>query len=196
MLAGSIGGRVSLNRSGQTVSVQDYLEGEKESPIRHEYVEGYVYAMAGASDRHNRIALNIASRLNEQLIEGPCEVFISDMKLRVSPNVYYYPDVVVCCDSPPLDAYFRAQPVLIIEVTSPTTQRIDHHEKLTAYQHIPGVREFVLISQDQVRVEVHRRVGDEWRQEILSQATDLLALDSVGLGIKVAEVYRNVRFPD
>jgi len=130
---------VSLNRSEQTVSVQEYLEGEKESPIRHEYVNGYVYAMAGASDRHNRIALNIASRLNQLLIEGPCEVFISDMKLRVSPNVYYYPDVVVCCDSPPLDAYVRSQPVLIIEVTSPTTQRIDHHEKLLASQHISGV---------------------------------------------------------
>ena len=187
---------MSLNRSEQTVSVQEYLEGEKESPLRHEYVNGYVYAMAGASDRHNRIALNIASRLNELLIEGPCEVFISDMKLRVSPNVYYYPDVVVCCDSPPLDAYVRSQPVLIIEVTSPTTQRIDHHEKLLASQHISGVREFVLISQDLVRVEVHRRVSDQWRQEILSQATDLLTLESVSLSIKLADVYRNVRFPD
>ena len=187
---------MSLNRSEQLVSLQDYLEGEKDSPIRHEYVDGYVYAMAGASDRHNRIAINLTSRLNERLIEGPREVFTSDMKLRVSPNVYYYPDVVVCCDAPPMDAYFRAQPVLIIEVTSPTTQRIDHHEKLVAYQHIPGVREFVLISQDHVRVEVHRRVEDEWRQEILSQGTDLLTLDSVGLTINLAEVYRNVRFPD
>ena len=196
MLAGSIGGRVSLNRSEQLVTVQDYLEGEKDSPIRHEYVDGYVYAMAGASDRHNRIALNIASRLNDRLIEGPCEVFMSDMKLRVSPNVYYYPDVVVCCDSPPLEAYFRAQPVLIIEVTSPTTLRIDHHEKLVAYQHVPVVLELVVISQDQVRIEVHRRVRDEWRQEILCQATDLLVLDYVGLSIKLAEVYRNVKFPD
>jgi Uma2 family endonuclease len=187
---------VSLNRSEQLVSVQDYLEGEKDSPIRHEYVDGYVYAMAGASDRHNRIAINLTSRLNEHLIEGPCEVFMSDMKLRVSPNVYYYPDVVVCCDSTPPDAYFRALPVLIIEVTSPTTKRIDHHEKPMAYQHIPGAREFVLISQDQVRVEIHRRVSDEWRKEVLSQGTDLLALDSVGLSINLAEIYRNVRFSE
>jgi len=196
MLAGSIGGRVSLNRSEQLVSVHDYLEGEKDSPIRHEYVDGYVYAMAGASDRHNRIALNIASRLNDRFVEGPCEVFMSDMKLRVSPNVYYYPDVVVSCDSPPQDAYSRGQPVLIIEVTSPPTLRIDHHEKLVACQHIPGLREFVLISQDLVRVEVHRQVSDEWRQEILSQAPGLLTLESISLSIKLAEVYRNVRFSD
>lgn len=82
MLPGCIGGRVSLSRSEQPVSVQDYLEGEKESPIRHEYVDGLVYAMAGASDRYNRIAINLTSTLNERLIAGPCEVFMSDMEAQ------------------------------------------------------------------------------------------------------------------
>ena len=118
--ASSIGGSMSLSGSERFVSIEDYLEGEKDSPIRHEYVDGYVYAMAGASDRHNRAALNLASRLNEHLVDGPGEVFISDMKVRVTPTTYYYPDVVVCCDSPPPDPYFRAEPVLIVEVMSPT----------------------------------------------------------------------------
>jgi Uma2 family endonuclease len=187
---------MSLSRYEQFVSVEDYLEGEKDNPIRHEYVDGCVYAMAGASDRHIRASLNIASRLNEHLVDGPCEVFISDMKLKVAPNTYYYPDVIVCCDSPPPDPYFREQPVLIVEVMSPSTDRIDHHEKLVAYKRMPSLREYVLISRDQVRIEVHRRVGDEWRRDMLTKATDSLKLDSVSLSIKVADVYRNVRFQE
>ena len=186
---------MSLSRSDQLVSVPDYLEGEKDSPIRHEYLDGYVYAMAGASDRHNRIAINLTSRLNEQLADGPCEVFMSDMKLKVAENIYYYPDVIVCCDSPPSDPYFRTQPVLIIEVMSPGTERIDHHEKLLAYKRLNSLREYVLISQDQVRIEVHRRARGEWQIEFLRNPTDPLTLHSVGLGIPLADVYRNVRFP-
>jgi Uma2 family endonuclease len=150
--------------------------------------------MGGASDRHNGAALNVASRLNEHLVDGPCEVFMSDMKLRVAANVYYYPDVSVCCDPAPRDAYFREEPVLIIEVLSPTTERIDHHEKLVAYKGMPSLREYVLISQDQILVEVHRRADQEWQQETLTQATDSLRLESVALNVKLAEVYRGVKF--
>jgi Uma2 family endonuclease len=187
---------MSLSRSDQILSVEDYLVGEKDSPIRHEYVDGYIYAMAGASDRHNRASLNIASRLNEHLVNNPCEVFMSDMKLKVAPNVYYYPDVTVCCDSPPPDPYFRTQPVLIIEVMSPGTDRIDHHEKLVAYKRMPSLREYVLVSRDQMRVEVHRRAGTVWQKELLTKAADSLTLDSVGLTIALGDVYRNVRFPE
>jgi len=81
-------------------SVAEYLASEKDSPVRHEYVDGQMYAMAGARNRHNRIALNLASRLNDHLNGGLCEVFIADMKVIVDPVVYYYPDVVVTCDPP------------------------------------------------------------------------------------------------
>ena len=91
------------------LSVADYLAGERESDVRHEYVDGQVYAMAGASDRHNRIALNIASRLNAHLVSDECEAFMSDMKVMVSPALYYYPHVVVTCDAPGGDRY-RAEP--------------------------------------------------------------------------------------
>jgi Uma2 family endonuclease len=187
---------MSLTKSDQLLSVEDYLEGEKDSPIRHEYVDGYIYAMAGESDRHNRASLNIASRLNEHLVDNPCEVFMSDMKLKVAPNVYYYPDVAVCCDSPPPDPYFRTQPVLIIEVMSPSTDRIDHHEKLVAYKRMPSLREYVLISQDRIQVEVHRCAGSVWQQDVLTKTTDSLTLESVDLTIALADVYRNVRFPE
>ena len=84
----------------ESLGAAEYLEREKDSPVRREYVDGQTYAMAGTSDRHNRIALNLASRLNDLLNGGPGEVFIADMKIIVDPVMYYYPDVVVTCDPP------------------------------------------------------------------------------------------------
>src|SRR5437660_9009490 len=138
------------------LSVAEYLAGERDSDVRHEYVDGQVYAMAGASDRHNRIALNIASRLNEHLVNDECEAFVSDMKIKVEEALYYYPDVVVTCDPPGGDAYFRTQPRLIVEVTSPSTERVDRYEKLHAYRRIESLQEYVLVSQDAPLIEVHR----------------------------------------
>jgi Uma2 family endonuclease len=94
---------MSFPKKSQRLSVAEYLEAEKDSPVRHEYVDGQIFAMGGASDRHNRIAGNFYSRLNDLLGDGPCEPFISDMKVWVSETVYYYPDVVVACDGPDAD---------------------------------------------------------------------------------------------
>jgi len=155
---------------------EEYLENERHSDVRHEYLAGLVYAMAGASDRHNRIALNLASRLNDHLNGGPCEVFIADMKVTVDPLVYYYPDVVVTCDPPGSDPYVRTQPHLIIEVVSPSTERIDRHEKLFAYRRVSSVQEYVLVLQDRMQVEVYRRQSeDEWSREIFIQSEALLS---------------------
>jgi Uma2 family endonuclease len=179
------------------LSVADYLAGERDADVRHEYVNGQVYAMAGASDRHNRIALNIASRLNEHLTDDECEAFMSDMKVKVDPALYYYPDVVVTCDPPGGDAYFRTEPRLIVEVTSPTTERVDRTEKLHAYRRIESLREYVLAAQDGMLVEVHRRQADgEWTREIFTGPEEQLALASVGLTLSLADVYRNVRFDE
>src|SRR5262249_43907221 len=133
ILAAQAGGRVNMGKSDHFISVEDYLGSENDNPFRREYVEGRVYAMGPVSDSHNCIAINVASRLNQGLADGPCEVFISDMKLRAAPNVYYYPDVMVCSDSPPRDSYLRAEPVLIVEVMSCSTARVDRHEKSIAY---------------------------------------------------------------
>ncbi|HEY6329079.1 MAG TPA: Uma2 family endonuclease [Blastocatellia bacterium] len=185
---------MSLRKSDAGVSVTNYLEGERESPIRHEYVGGHVYAMAGASDRHNRISLNFAGWLNDNLGTGPGETFMSDMKIRVDEKTYYYPDVVVSCEEHPPDPYFRSEPVLIIEVTSAATTRTDQHEKKLAYRAVTTLKEYVLVSQDQLRVEIHRRSGDAWVEQILTDGDDTLRLESVGLSMTLKEIYRNVRF--
>ena len=179
------------------ISVVEYLAHEKDSPVRHEYVDGQMYAMAGASDRHNRIALNLASRLNDHLNGGPCEVFIADMKVIVDPLVYYYPDVVVACDPPGGDPYVRTQPHLIIEVVSPSTERIDRHEKWFAYRRVPSLLEYVLVLQDRMQVEVYRLQRDgEWTREIFAQPEEHVHFASVGFTLRVSAIYRNVRWSD
>jgi len=185
---------MSLRKTDARISEADYLEGEKENPIRHEYIDGHIYAMAGSSDRHNRIAINITSRLNDNLTSGPCETFMSDMKVRVNEKTYYYPDIVVACDPPGSDHYIRSQPVLIVEVTSPTTSRIDQHEKLLAYRNIPSLHEYVLVAQDQMRIETHRRRGQDWEIQVYTLPEDVLQLESTGLSMALKEVYRNVTF--
>jgi Uma2 family endonuclease len=188
---------VSVQKPQFYTSVAEYLASEKDSPVRHEYVDGQMYAMAGASDRHNRIALNLASRLNDHLNGGSCEVFIADMKVIVDPVVYYYPDVVVACDPPGSDPYIRTQPRLIIEVVSPSTERIDRHEKSFAYRRVPSLQEYVLVLQDRMQVEVYRRQsGDEWTREIFTQPEEQVYFASVGCTLRVRDMYRNVRWSD
>lgn len=187
---------MSQRKPKTNISVAEYLAGERDSAVRHEYVEGEVYAMAGASDRHNRIALNIASRLNDHVADGVCEAFMSDMKIKVSAEVFYYPDVVVTCDAPGGDAYFRCEPRLIIEVISPSTERIDRPEKMLAYKSVPSLKEYVLVMQDEMRVEVYRRKDTEWEVLTFSEAEEQLRLTSVDLALSVSEIYRNARLPE
>ncbi|MHB9102072.1 MAG: Uma2 family endonuclease [Sulfuricella sp.] len=138
------------------IPIPEYLEGELRSDIRHEYVAGQVYAMAGAGEKHNLIALNIASRLRSAVRGTPCRAFISDMKVRVGQNdAFYYPDVMVACDPQDTESLYKRSPCLIVEVLSPATEAIDRREKFFAYRSLPSLRHYLLVSQDQRRVEWH-----------------------------------------
>ncbi|MEW6210478.1 MAG: Uma2 family endonuclease [Acidobacteriota bacterium] len=176
-----------------TLTVDEYLESEKASPVRHEYLGGQVYAMAGASTAHNLIAGNVFSRLRAHTRGGPCRVFMSDMKLRIeAANAFYYPDVFVTCDPEDTENYFKTRPCLIIEVISPTTAVIDRREKLLAYKRIESLREYVLISQEEISVEFYRLDrGGHWWVETLG-AEDKLKLESADMEIAVKEIYEDV----
>jgi Uma2 family endonuclease len=113
---------MSLPKEQTGLSVADYLAGERDAAVRREYVAGRAYAVAGASARRNRIAHNIGGRLNDHLDGAECEAFVSDMKVRVAPDLFYYPDVVVTCDPPGGDPYYRTRPRLVVEVLSPTAR--------------------------------------------------------------------------
>ena len=175
------------------LSVDEYLEGEKTSPIRHEYIAGQVYAMAGVSIRHNLIALNLASRLRVHLRGGPCRVFISDVKARIEAlDLFYYPDVMVSCERDDNAEYFIKCPSLIVEVTSPSTEAIDRREKLVAYQKLDSLREYVLIGQDEMKAQVYRRDDEgRWWIETLNETSEL-RLESVGLTVQLPELYEDI----
>jgi Uma2 family endonuclease len=180
------------------ISVEDYLEGEKISPVKHEYVEGEVYAMAGKSDNHARIAGNMFVALSIHLRDSNCEPFAGEIKVRVSQNVYYYPDVLVSCEENPEDSHFRNHPILIIEVTSGSTEHIDRREKLLFYQQMPSVQEYAIIDQHLINIELHRRQSDgSWITYFYDNSDEEIEFQSVGLTLPITEIYRRVRFnPD
>jgi Uma2 family endonuclease len=177
------------------ISVEDYLEGEKVSPIRHEYFHGEVFAMAGASDNHNRIARNFVNILSNHLKDSPCEPFFNDIKIRVTPNVYYYPDILVTCETTPENPYFRNNPVLIIEVVSKSTERIDRREKVFLYQQIESLKEYVVVDQFEKKVQVHRRQSNGgWIMYLFNEISDVVELSSIDLNIPLPEIYQRVTF--
>lgn len=177
------------------ISLAEYLEGEKISRAKHEFIDGEVYAMAGASERHHRIALNLIKKLDSHLEDAECDAFITDMKLKADEKTFYYPDVFVACDKSPESEYYRAEPILIIEVTSPSTHQTDRREKLRAYQQIPCVQEYVIVEQDKIYLELHRRQSDgRWITYFYNEADEEFSLESINLTLKISEVYQRVNF--
>ena len=140
------------------VSVEDYFACEARSEIRHEYVNGYLFAMSGATYKHNLITSNLFVLLYSRLRGGPCKAFKEAFKVHVeATNCFYYPDVMVSCAKLSQQAVFTDQPVLLVEVISPSTSSIDRREKLIAYKQIPSLREYMIIHQRKRCVEIYRR---------------------------------------
>lgn len=160
---------MSLPQFKISLSSSEYLEGEKHSDLRHEYIAGEVYAMAGAGEQHNRIAGNVFFQLRAKARGGSCGVFMSDMKLRIEKGVcFYYPDVMLNCDIDDNHSHFKDNPCLIAEVSSPSTEAIDHREKLLAYKNIPSLKYYLLIASNRQHVEYYQRnKAGEWESDIL-----------------------------
>src|SRR5919197_6022526 len=135
------------------MSMGDFLRLEGASPPRHEYVAGEVYALSGATRRHNRIAGNIFARLWTAARGGPCRVYMSDVKLHVARDVIYYPDVMVACGPEGNDPLIEHAPCLVVEVISPSTEMIDRREKAMVYKGIASLKAYLIVHQDCRRVE-------------------------------------------
>ena len=171
------------------ISEEDYLEGEKIAELKHEYVDGHIYAMAGAHSNHNSLALNISSEFKNHLKGKPCRAYMSDMKVRIANgSKYYYPDVLVNC--PPVNGYFTETPTIIVEVLSNSTRRIDETEKRIAYMQIETLEEYVLIAQDFVQIEVIRK-SDDWKA-VKYFLGDEVTFTSIGLTLSVEAIYDGV----
>ena len=166
---------------------EEYLSYEQDQAVRHELVDAYLYAMTGASDRHEEIALNLASALRVHLKSAPCRVYKGDLKIRVADD-FFYPDVFVRCSKERGDPYFKTDPVMIAEVLSPGTQRYDRGDKRLAYLSLPSVHDYLLIAQDKMQVELIRS-ETPGAAERLEKAEDVIQLRSVNFSITLAELY-------
>ncbi|MBP0000269.1 MAG: Uma2 family endonuclease [Cyanobacteria bacterium SID2] len=178
------------------LSVSDYLKGEQNSPLRHEYLGGELFAMTGGSEAHNRIAGNLYARLLTHLRGSGCKTFIADMKVNIeiaqNTAVFYYPDVMVTCDAEDSEKYYKTRPCLIVEVLSPSTEKLDRREKRLNYQTLPSLQDYLLVSQEESTVELyHRDETGNWVRSIFEK-DDTLPLKSVSLTLPVAEIYEEV----
>jgi len=187
------------NTDNLYISPKDYLEGESVSPIKHEYRQGEVWAMAGGTQVRNIITGNIFARLRSHLRGSPCRVFVENMKVRIeTADAYYYPDVVVTCDdrdrNPKQD--FIRHPSLIIEVLSPKTEAFDRGAKFADYRAIDTLREYVLVSCDRRQIDCYRR-NDRGKWELESyEKSDRVNLESMDLQLSMADIYEDVLFSD
>jgi len=182
----------AILKAAGNISPEEYLEGERLSEIRHEYVDGRVYAMAGASDDHNRIAGNLFNELSNRLRGGRCEAFINDMKVKIPPefgDAYYYPDVIVTCDPADDAKYFREKPSYVFEVLSPDTERTDRREKAIAYRQIPGIKTYVLFEQERIAATVLRIAEVGWDSKTIEGKEGLLKLPEIGIEITLERIY-------
>jgi Uma2 family endonuclease len=181
----------------ELVSVADYLAGELVSDVKHEYWGGYVYAMAGARNVHNRIATSWLLSIGRQLRGKSCEPFNSDTKVRVrfpTHTRFYYPDGMVVCEPNPADDTFQDKPVVIAEVVSEATRRIDEGEKREAYLTIPTLMTYLVIETDRPRVVVHRRTDSGFVAEAYEGTDAVIPLESIEAELPLAELYERIDF--
>ena len=187
-----------VNTIETKISENDYLEGELISDVRHEYIDGIVYAMAGASTKHNLISSNILSELKNSLKQknSPCDVFSSDMKVKVSKitDSFFYPDVMVVCDTDNDDDYYKTSPVIIVEVLSKSTRRNDFTTKMMSYFNIPGLEEYVLIEQDICQVQVYSK-SKNWQSASYFLGDDI-TFNSISTTLSVEDIYYHVKNDD
>ena len=176
-----------------TISVEDYLEGEKVSDVKHELIAGEVYAMSGASKNHERLCSKINAQFSQHLEHSPCEPFGSNMKSRVGEN-FFYPDAMVICHDQSDNDFYTDSPIIIVEILSPSTRRRDRTLKREHYLTIPSLQEYVLIEQDIVDVEVIRR-NDHWRSSHYFMG-DQVTFDSISLSLPVETIYQRVQNVD
>ena len=184
----------SLPQPQPLATVQDYLDGEQATEVKHEYLAGQIVAMGGASDKHGLIAGSLYATLLPSARRKACQLFMADMKVRVDhdgESYFYYPDLLLSCQPDDREsAYYRRHPCLLVEVLSPSTERIDSREKLLAYRLLPSLREYLLLRQDSLQADLYQRAADgRWQHQRLTAPGDVLTLECLGADVTLSEIY-------
>lgn len=183
------------------VDAQDYARLAEESETRLEWIGGQIVAMAGASIPHAKIAGRVARAINNRMENGSCEAVTSDVRVHVeATGENFYPDVVTVCED---SLYYEAlphtllNPVVVVEVLSPTTQKKDRESKLAAYKRLPSLQHYLLVSQDRVMVHHYERSGqNNWKFSDFYWRSESVALEALDLSIPLEEIYRNLNVPE
>ena len=181
---------ITVNKQAAYISEEDYLEGEKISEVKHEYVDGNVYAMAGASKNHENISGNIFRKFGNHLEDSSCVTYHTDVKVRTPAGNYRYPDCMVVCDEDNEEEYFSESPVILVEVISRSSRKTDEQTKRLEYINIPSLKEFVLIEQDYVDVAVFRK-SEGWQPTHYFLGEDVV-FESIELSLPVETIYHRV----
>jgi Uma2 family endonuclease len=179
------------------LSAAEYLKFEERSHTKHEYVDGEVYAMSGVTRRHDLITTNVLTRAaNAAAASKDCQAFGPSVKVYVEEyNSFYYPDMSVCCDPSDDHDLFLVRPCFLVEVLSPSTARTDRREKRFAYTSLESLREYAIVDQNRMRVELYRREGTRWGAYLLDKPEDVVESTCLGLRLSLAEIYEGVKFP-
>ncbi len=180
----------------ERISVDDYLLGEQQTDIKHEYLDGQVVAMGGASRAHGLLVMSLSALLLPAARQKHCQLFAADMKLRLDhdgASYFYYPDLVLSCDPADRDPLFVRTPCLLVEVLSPSTERIDTREKLLAYRLLPSLREYLLLRQDTLHAELYQRRDDGgWTHQRLKQPDDAFSLLCLQVSVSLRDIYADI----
>lgn len=190
---------IMLLPTSTTITSQEYLALERQAEERNEYINGELFAMAGASREHNQILTNLVRILGNHLLDSSCQVYSSDMKVKIVPaNKYTYPDVLISCDPEEFEDEKEdvlLNPLVIIEILSPSTEAYDRGKKFFHYQLLNSLVEYLLITQDFCYIEKFVRQNDNtWLYSKFHDPDDRVNIGVIGCDLVVSEVYRKVKF--
>jgi Uma2 family endonuclease len=190
--------KANLAYKKQSLTDADYLRIEREAFEKSEFIDGRIVAMAGASENHNVISSNVFGEIWTQTKKTDCRAFSSDMRVKAKKGNYYYPDIVVVCGERKFEDNKKdvlLNPKVVIEVLSKSTKLKDRNEKFDSYTRLTDLTDYVLIEQDEMRVEHFIKISEnEWNVRLLAENADKLVLDSINCKVSLEEVYREVKF--
>lgn len=181
------------------LTVEEYLAWEETNFEKHEYIDGEVRCMAGAKGPHNRIMSNTSVAIGMQLLDTDCGLFSSEMKVKAGESRYLYPDLSVVCGEARYEAanaMVLLNPLIVVEVTSPTSMQIDRIDKRAFYLEVPSVEAYLIIDQHRVCVELSVRGGDSWTTKSFTSLDDDVQLDAIDCALPLSLVYRQVEFDE
>lgn len=183
----------------QRYTPEEYLERERQAEHKSEYFNGFITAMAGATEAHNLIVFNLARELGVRIRGGPCRGYVNDMRVKVdATGLYAYPDAMVVCGERRFEDVRRdtlLNPTLIVEVLSPSTESYDRGDKFAHYLRLESLQEYVMIAQNQPRVERYTREGEDWRFTVIDDPDATLHLASLDCELPLREIYDQVELP-